>query len=225
MADAHHVIAIDGPSASGKGTLSRGLADALGFAHLDTGALYRAVGLIVLQAGHDPENTAQAEAACEALKQSLRHDTSRLHNPDLRRDETGVAASKVAAMPSIREALKEIQQDFAQTPPNNAKGAVLDGRDIGTVICPDAPLKLFITANQAVRAERRMKELQSKGIHATYEAVLKDMRARDARDSEREADPMMAADDALVIDSSDLTADQILKLALEHAHRVFGNAT
>ncbi len=213
-----NIIAVDGPSASGKGTLSRNLAAALGFAHMDTGALYRAVGYEVLQAGANPENESDAIAGVQSLKSKLTQSNV-LSNPDLRLDETGVAASKVAVIQSVRDALTNLQRDFAKAPPAGAKGAILDGRDIGTVICPDAPLKLFVTANEEVRAKRRTKELQSKGLDATYKAVLEDMRARDARDTARKAAPLRPAGDAVVIDSSDLDEAEMLELALGYAKK------
>ncbi len=212
----HKIIAIDGPSASGKGTLSRGLAEALNFAHMDTGALYRAVGYEVLQSGGNPEDEGDALAACAALKAKI-SDPSTLNNPDLRNEQTGAAASKVAAVQSVRDFLLNLQREFAESPGEGFVGAVLDGRDIGTVICPDAPLKLYITASADIRAKRRMKELQSKGLAVTYEAVLKDMRERDARDAGRKDAPMKPAGDAIVIDSSDLNAGEMLEQALKLA--------
>ncbi len=205
------VIAIDGPAASGKGTLARTLAKNLNFAYLDTGALYRAVGYMVLQSGQDPADEEAAETAAMVLCNSVSAEF--LANPALKTDEAGQAASQVATMPHVRNALLTLQKDFAKHPPHGAKGAILDGRDIGTVICPDAPLKLFVTANTEIRAERRLKELQSKGIAVTYEAVLKDMRERDARDTSRTTAPMKPADDAIILDSSHLTAEDVLEQA------------
>ncbi len=217
-----NIIAIDGPSASGKGTLSRGLADNLGFAHMDTGALYRLVGYTVLERGGDPADKDAAIDAAEFCRDCFAPDL--LDNPDLRLDETGQAASKVAVVPQVRQVLLDLQKNFAVNPGEGYEGAVLDGRDIGTVICPDAPLKLYIMASEEVRAKRRTKELQSKGLDVTYRAVLEDMRARDARDSAREAAPMKAARDAVIIDSSDLDADQMLGLALDYATKAFGES-
>lgn len=216
------IIAIDGPSASGKGTLSRGLADKLNFAHLDTGALYRLVGYTVLERGGDPADVDEAIEAAAFCRDYF--SPTLLDHPDLRLDETGQAASKVAVVPQVRQALFDLQTNFAADPGAGYDGAVLDGRDIGTVICPDAPLKLFITASAEVRAERRMKELQSRGLDVTYSAVLEDMRARDARDSARKAAPMKAAQDAVTIDSSDLDADEMLGLALDYAKKAFGES-
>lgn len=207
------VIAIDGPAASGKGTLARSLAKELGFAYLDTGALYRMVGYTVLERGDDPADKDACVEAAEFLRDYF--DPELLTNPDLRNDETGSAASKAAAIPAVRKALLDLQRNFAKNPGNAYKGAILDGRDIGTVICPEAPAKLYITAGVEVRAERRLKELQSKGIEATYGAVLKDMRERDARDAGREAAPMKPADDAIIIDSSHLNAAEMLEKALK----------
>lgn len=211
-------IAIDGPAASGKGTLSKRLAEALGLAHMDTGALYRAVGLEVLKAGGNPESEEDAVKAAETLMQAIRAANAPgdvLGNPDLRKDETGTAASKIAAIQKIRDILLNLQRDFAKNPGESYKGAVLDGRDIGTVICPDADLKLYVVASDEVRAERRLKELQSKGIQVTKAAVLADMRERDARDRSRNAAPLKPADDAVVLDSSDLDADQAFEKALQ----------
>jgi len=213
------VIAIDGPAASGKGTLARKLADELGYAHMDTGALYRAVGYEVLEAGGDPENEAQALAGCVALAAKLggKIGTLALANPELRKEECGDAASKVAAIQSVRDALLDIQRDFAANPGEGYKGAVLDGRDVGTVVCPNATLKLYITASDEIRADRRMKELHSKGKIVTKGAVLEDMRARDARDKARKAAPLRAASDAIVLDTSDMDAIQVLEAAFKYA--------
>lgn len=206
------VIAIDGPAASGKGTIGRAIAKKLNLAFLDTGALYRAVGHIVLSAGHDPADEEQAILAAQTLKNTLQEGD--LANPALRSDEVGSAASKVSAIQGVRSALLELQRDFAQNPPEGAAGALLDGRDIGTVICPDADAKLFITASAEVRAQRRYKELQSAGIDVTYGAVLTDMRERDERDSNRSIAPLKPAEDAQVLDTSDLSADEALNQAL-----------
>lgn len=207
------IIAIDGPAASGKGTLARALAQKLGYAFLDTGALYRMVGYTVLERGGDPGDKHEAIEAAEFLRDYF--DPSLLDNPALRKDEAGNAASKVAVVPGVRKALLELQRAFAKNPPNAAAGAVLDGRDIGTVVCPDASVKLYITAKTEIRAQRRLKELQSKKIETTYGAVLKDMRERDARDESREAAPMKPAEDAIVIDSSNVSAAEMLEKALE----------
>lgn len=203
------VVAIDGPAASGKGTLSRRLAAHFGFAHLDTGALYRAVGLKVVRAGGDPADAGTAGAAAHALAA----DDPILTDPALRGDDAARAASLVAAMPEVRAALLEFQRHFAAAPPGG-RGAVLDGRDIGTVVCPLAPAKLFVTASVEVRAERRLKELREAGQDIGRETVLEDMKARDARDSQRAVAPLKAADDALTLDTSDLDADQAFTAAL-----------
>ena len=215
-----NIIAIDGPSASGKGTLSRGLAEALNFAHMDTGALYRAVGYEVLAMGNDPSDEAAALEGCAMLKGAV-SDPATLSNPDLRLEKTGDAASKVAPIPAVREFLFHLQKDFSCDPGVGFEGAILDGRDIGTVICPDAPLKLYVTASDEVRAERRMKELQSKGIDVTYGTVLEEMRARDARDRGRDMAPLKPADDAVIIDGSDKSADEMLEIALGYARKTF----
>jgi cytidylate kinase len=209
----NNVIAIDGPAASGKGTLARALAAELGYAYMDTGRLYRAVGMALIRAGRDP---GREEAALEAAQSLRSHfDSSLLDDPALGGDEAGTAASQVSAFQGVRDALLGIQQDFAATPPGGAQGAVMDGRDIGTVVCPHAGIKLFVTAEPQTRAARRYKELQSKGINVTYEAVLADMQRRDARDTDREAAPLKAAHDARTLDTTHLDADQALEKALE----------
>lgn len=209
------IIAIDGPAASGKGTLARALAEKLNFAYLDTGALYRMVGYTVLERGGDLEDTNDSIEAAEFLRDYFTPEL--LDNPALREDAAGQAASKVATIPRVRQALLDLQKNFAQTPGNAYKGAILDGRDIGTIICPKAPLKLFITANVEIRTERRLKELQSKGLAATYDTVLKDMRERDTRDADRKTAPMKPADDAVIIDSSYSNADELLEKAVSLA--------
>ncbi len=206
------VIAIDGPAASGKGTLSQRIADAFGFAHLDTGVLYRAVGLSVLRAGGDPADNAAAARAALALDP----DHPILREVALRTDEAAQAASKVAAVPEVRAALLDFQRRFTQHPPGGAPGSVLDGRDIGTVVCPDASAKLFVTASLEVRAERRLKELRSRGIPAIPSDVLEDMKTRDARDSQRAVAPLRPAVDAFVLDTSALDADEVFARAVDH---------
>jgi len=211
------VVAVDGPAASGKGTLARKLAAAFGFDHLDTGAVYRAVGLAVIRAGGDPADREAAIAAARAL----RPGSGVLHDPALRSDEIGNAASKVAVVPEVRAALLDFQRDFASNPPGGA-GAVLDGRDVGTVVCPDASVKLYIDASVEVRAERRLSELRERGIPAIWSDVLEDMRARDERDSRRTVAPLRPADDAFVVDTSILTADQVFDLAVERVRSRIG---
>jgi cytidylate kinase len=201
------IIAIDGPAAAGKGTLARRLAAHFGFDFLDTGSLYRAVGLQVLRAGGAPEAPAEAEAAARNL------DLALLADPDLRSDATAKAASQVAAQPPVRAALLDFQRDFAHRPPGG-RGAVLDGRDVGTVVCPDAGAKLFVTASIETRAKRRFAELQGRGQNAIWEAVLQDMRDRDARDERRDVAPLKPAADAVVIDTTGMSADQVFETAL-----------
>ena len=205
------IIAIDGPAASGKGTLARRLAAHFGLAHLDTGKIYRATALGVLQVGGDPADPAAAEKAARHL------DFSRLTDPRLLQEDVARGSSQVAAIPAVRAALLEAQRRFAHHPPpldgRSARGAVLDGRDIGTIVCPDATVKLFITASAESRAERRAKELRQRGATAIYEAVLQDIRERDARDSERQVAPLAAAPDAITIDTTLLDADQVFERA------------
>jgi cytidylate kinase len=203
------IIAVDGPSAAGKGTLSRRLAAHFGLAHLDTGALYRAVGLAVLRAGGDPADPDTCVAAAKALD----HET--LDDPQIRSEHTAAAASKLAPIPEVRAVLLAFQRDFAAHPPGEAKGAVLDGRDIGTVVCPGAGVKFFVTASPQARAERRLKELRERGIEAISRDVLQDMKERDARDQARAVAPMVPAQDAIVLDTTDLDADAAFEQALE----------
>lgn len=202
------VVAIDGPAAAGKGTLARRLAAHLGYAYLDTGLLYRAVGLKVLQADADPDDGAAAAAAAAGLA------ATDLDDPALRGDAVAGAASRVAAVPEVRGVLLDFQRRFAQQPPHAAPGAVLDGRDIGTVVCPDADLKLFVTATLEVRAVRRLKELQQRGLAAIDSRVLREMQERDARDSARAVAPLEPAADAVVIDTSELDPDAVFSAAL-----------
>jgi cytidylate kinase len=197
------IVAIDGPAGAGKSTIARRIAQHFGIAHLDTGSLYRAVALKALALG-DPTDPAIAERAANALDLSLLEDRHL-------RDETVTAASSVvAAIPAVRVALLGFQRDFARRP----GGAVLDGRDIGTVICPDADAKLFLTATAEARAERRSRELQRGDSGSIYRRVLEDMKARDARDSVRQAAPLVPADDAIVIDTSTLDANAVFAAAL-----------
>jgi cytidylate kinase len=203
------VIAVDGPVAAGKGTLARRLADRYGYAYLDTGSLYRAVGSKVLRHKGDPADPAAAAKAAESL------DDSDLAAADLRTEAVGLAASKVAAIPAVRAALLDYQRRFAARPPGGRPGAVLDGRDIGTVVCPEAPVKLFVTARDEVRAERRHRELMDKGETATFERVLADLRRRDEQDRARSAAPLKAAGDAHLLDTSDLAIEAAVAAAVE----------
>lgn len=197
------IIAIDGPAGAGKSTIARRIAQHFGIAHLDTGSLYRAVALRALALG-DPADPAIAARAARAL------DLSLLEDHRLRDDDVTAVSSLVAAIPTVREALLGFQRDFAHRP----GGAVLDGRDIGTVVCPDADAKLFLTATPEARASRRSRELQGDAGGSIYHRVLADMNARDARDSVRHAAPLVAAADAIVIDTSSLDADAAFAAAL-----------
>jgi len=201
------IVAVDGHAASGKGTMARSLAEALNLAYLDTGSLYRAVGVAVLRAGGDPARDADAVRAAESL------DLTKFSRDDLRSEAAGGAASTVAAIPGVRAALLEFQRRFAYQPPQNKAGAVLDGRDIGTVICPDADVKIFVTASLEARVERRIKELRAGGQAVIDARVRDDMIARDARDSGRSVAPMVAAADAWVLDTTTLDAGQVLAQA------------
>lgn len=206
------VIALDGPAAAGKGTLAKRLAQHYNLAYLDTGSLYRAVGLAVLRAGGDPTDANAATEAAKNLSVAL------LADPELRSAKAGDASSKVAAIPGVRAALFDWQRQFAAAPQpdvagKSRSGSVLDGRDIGTVICPEAEVKIFVTASAEARAHRRLKELQARGEEAIYARVLEDIRARDARDIARADAPMKPADDAVHLDTSDLDIDQVFAKA------------
>ncbi len=198
------LIAIDGPAASGKGTLAKKLAAHLGLPHLDTGLLYRAVAFAVLEAGGDPRDAAVAEAAARRL------DLSMLEDDRLRGNAMSEAASLVAAIPAVREALLELQRDFARRP----GGAVLDGRDIGSVIAPDADVKIFVTARPEIRARRRAAELASRGEPADEAAVLADILRRDARDGARSTAPLTVAPGARLLDTSELDIEASFRAAL-----------
>lgn len=197
------VIAVDGPAASGKGTMARRLAAHFGLPHLDTGLLYRAVGWKAAQSGRAPADVAAELTAAD------------LEDPALRTDEAGQVASRVAALPQVRANLLNFQKKFS----SQASGAVLDGRDIGTVICPDAPVKLFVTASVETRAERRYQELQAGGVDTIKPRVLAEMAERDRRDSERAAAPLRAAPDAYHLDTSDMDADAAFAAALAFIER------
>lgn len=200
-------VAIDGPAAAGKGTISKAVAAHFGFAHLDTGLLYRAVGRKVLD-GAEPVAAARALVAEDLAADGLRTQ------------EVAGAASKVAVIEEVRSALLDFQRAFAL----RAGGAVLDGRDIGTVICPDADVKLFVTASAEVRATRRHLELQGRGGDENYEQVLADVIARDERDAARAAAPMVAADDARLIDTSDMSIDEAVAVAIAAVKAAGGQA-
>ena len=199
------IIAIDGPAASGKGTLAKRIAAHFGMAWLDTGLLYRAVARDVLAAGRDLEDVEAAKAAAQSI------DAQTLDDPALRGPRAGDAASMVAKIPEVRAALLEYQRAFA----HQEKGAVLDGRDIGTVVCPDAEVKIFVTASDEARAKRRFLEHQSRGEGISYDNLVAEIRRRDARDSGRSAAPMQAAADALHLDTTTLDADQAFAAALD----------
>ena len=196
------VIAVDGPAASGKGSIARALAKHFALPHMDTGLLYRAVALNLWRWGGDPGNEFEALRACDGLG-------SVADDPELRSEAVSKIASMISAYPAVRAALLKRQQDFA----SQESGAVLDGRDIGTVIAPRADVKLFVTASPEVRAQRRLKELEDRGMNAHYEDVLADIHARDARDSGREVAPLRPAADALLLDTSGLSLEQ----AIAHA--------
>ena len=201
------IIAVDGPAAAGKGTIARALAQHFGYHHLDTGTLYRRVGLELLKSDGDIHDAKVATAIAENLHSHAWLDY------ELRTEAVGAAASIVASIPEVRAALLDFQRSFAGQKP----GAVLDGRDIGTVVCPKANVKLFVTASPEVRALRRQAELQASGADVTFEAVLHDIRQRDERDKTRSVAPLVPAADAIVIDTSEMTAEEAITSAIRVA--------
>lgn len=204
------VIAVDGPAASGKGTIASRLAAAYGLPMLDTGLLYRAVGVRILDAGGDLDDPAFAEASARGLA------LAELEKPEVRTRAAGEAASRCAVHPGVRKALFDLQRAFAE----QDGGAVIDGRDIGTVICPEAPAKLYVTASPEVRADRRWKQLVGQGESVTFEEILADIRKRDERDGGRKDAPMTQAVDAVLLDTSEMTIEQ----AFDAARRIVETA-
>ena len=201
------IVTLDGPAASGKGTLARRLAEAFNLAYLDTGSLYRATGVATLRAGGDPSRESDAVRAAQSL------NLASFAPEDLRTEAAGVAASQVAFIPAVRAALLDFQRNFAKNPPGGKAGAVLDGRDIGTVVCPDAAFKIFVEASLETRLRRRVKELQEKGENIIEARVRADMESRDARDKDRSVAPLIPASDAWILDTSKLDADQAFAAA------------
>lgn len=203
------IIAIDGPAGAGKGTLAKKLAERLNLAYLDTGSLYRAVGYAIFQEGKSLDDEKVAHQYALALK------PQDLINPELKSDMIAKAASKVSTYVSVRSALLEFQRNFAANPPKPYEGAILDGRDIGTMVLPNADIKLFVDAAPEVRAQRRYLELQIRGDHPIFDQVLADLKARDAQDRTRKNAPLKPADDAIILDTTDLTPDEAVEKALE----------
>ncbi|MDY0029552.1 MAG: (d)CMP kinase [Pseudobdellovibrionaceae bacterium] len=209
-------IAVDGPSASGKGTIARRLASQFHLSYLDTGALYRVVAKHILENGGNPDNPEDALKSALFIRDHF--SWNMLEDPGIRNDVVADATSRSSQIPVLREALKAFQKDFAAHPPHKPhlkpwEGSILDGRDIGTSICPDADVKLYITASTEVRAQRRTKELNGKGIPSSYETVLQDMTERDARDKSRTTNPLRPADDAVILDTSNMTIDEVFEKA------------
>ncbi len=206
------IIAVDGPAASGKGTIARRIAEAFGLHYLDTGLLYRGVARNVVASGFKPHDAWAALAMARGL------DPATLGDPALREPSIGEAASIVAGIPEVRGALLEYQRAFARRRP----GAVLDGRDIGTVVCPDATVKIFVTAAPEVRARRRLRELEERGAAVTYESVLAEILVRDARDAGRASAPMLIAEDACLLDTSSLDIEAAFEAAVRSIKRKIG---
>ena len=211
------IIAIDGSAASGKGTLAKQLAEHLGLAHLDTGGLYRAVALQLLNAGQNPQNINEKQC----VEFSVQLDLDLTQSPLIRSDNVAEMASIVAAIPAVRAVLLNLQRQFAAQPPHGS-GAILDGRDIGTVVLPNADIKFFIDADIDIRAERRTKELIQAGQSVMVREVLIEMQERDIRDRSRTAAPLRPADDAITIDTSTMDADAALALAQSHIAALSG---
>ena len=201
------IIAIDGPSGAGKGTLACHLAHIYQLAHLDTGLLYRAVALKMLDQGED---LFDKEAA---IKIALSLQIENLKNPSLRDEAVGNAASQISSFSEVRNILSKLQRNFAKNPPLDKQGVILDGRDIGCVVLPEALCKIFVTASSEVRARRRFKELHQKGIDSIYEAILEDIKMRDTRDQTRKVSPLCPAEDAYILDTSELGIDAVVEKA------------
>ena len=214
------IIAVDGPAASGKGTLARHLAEAYNLAYLDTGALYRGVAYLLLSQGKDPHDRAAAVAAAQAL------NPADVPDEQIRKDTVGAAASIVAAMDEVRVAIRDLQIEFAHHPPSGKAGAVLDGRDIGTVICPDADVKLFVDAAPEIRAKRRHLELKERdpGNAPSYEQILADLQERDRRDQTRDSSPLKPAEDSYLLDTTNFSIESAFQAACEIVDRAFSKA-
>ena len=208
------LIAVDGPAASGKGTIARALARHFGLPHMDTGLLYRSVALSMFRFGGDPGSEFEAVRACEGVAQIDPTDA------ELRSEAVSAIASRISAYPGVRAALLERQRHFAE----QASGAVLDGRDIGTVIAPKATAKLFVTASAEVRAQRRVRELLERGMPAHYDDVLVDIRARDERDGSRAAAPLKQAPDAELLDTSEMDIDEAIAAAIKLVEKRLAHA-
>ena len=205
------IIALDGSAASGKGTLAKRLAAHFDLAHLDTGSLYRSLALQLLDQGINLDNI----DINQSIKESQTFDAALGSDPRIRRDSVAMMASKIAVIPEVRANLLAFQRNFAKTPPSGT-GAVLDGRDIGSVVLPDAPIKFFVDADIDIRAHRRTKELQAAGQSAMFRDVLEEMKARDDRDRNRDTAPLKAATDAKIIDTSFMDADQVMAEAVAY---------
>ena len=204
------VIAVDGPAASGKGTLSSHLAAHFNYARLDTGLIYRALGLKALNDGADPNDKNKiVQIAIDLSFEDFEQEALRCEN-------VGAVASIVSTIPEVRKVLLEYQRKFASSPPNGRLGAVLDGRDIGSIVCPNAQIKIFLIADAKIRAARRFKELQERGSKAIHSRILRDIKERDARDSMRSIAPLKPAKDAFVLDTSHLDAYEVLEAALDY---------
>jgi len=211
-------LAIDGPAGAGKGTLARHLAEIYSLDYLDTGLLYRAVALKLIENG---DNLRDKNAA---LKVALRLNKDDLTNPHLRDEAVGNGASIIGTYPEVREPLLKFQRNFASNPSHSKQGVVLDGRDIGLAVLPEAPCKIFVTASPEVRARRRLKELHQKKIYSTFEAILEDIKERDARDQKRDISPLRPAEDAFILDTSELGIYDVVKRACLFVDSIYSQA-
>ena len=212
------IIAIDGPSASGKGTIARRIAHQFHLSHLDTGALYRAVAKEILDQGGNPDNEDDAVKAAAHIRDHFVWEM--LEDEGLRNDQVADATSRSSKHAKVREILMDLQRLYASNPPHKPglkpwTGSVLDGRDIGTIVCPDADVKFFVTASAEARADRRTKELNGRGIETSYDSVLDEMKARDERDANRETAPLKPAEDAVIFDTTGMTADEAFEKACD----------
>lgn len=212
------IIAIDGPAGAGKGTLAHHIARIYSLDHLDTGLLYRAIAWKMLARGEDFKDRDAALRAASLLKKED------LNNPSLRDEVVGNGASLIAVFPELRASLLAFQRDFAKNPSKGKQGVILDGRDIGVVVLPEAPCKIFVTASPSVRAERRRKELHQKKIYCTLESVLEDIKERDARDEKREVSPLRPADDAFILDTSELGIGDVVEQAICFIDSIYSQA-
>lgn len=206
-------IAVDGTASAGKGTVCQALAKELNLDFLSSGLVYRATAYAMIRDGISTDDNDKAVEYAQTLKDKISSEI--LNSPDLRREDVGEGASKISSIPALRKALFDYQVNFMNNPPEDKDGSIIDGRDIGTVICPESDVKIFIDADVEVRAERRYKEILERGKEASLDAVLKDMKIRDERDIKKQGSPLVAADDAFIIDTTNMSIEEVVKKARE----------